>query len=237
MILLQKNLKNRLKMNRIINSIVSLAAIVLLLLVFKTTASAGLFNGTTYNIVEPNMLTEMQNRAKKINLQKLQEEGKLSAEHYFPKDAKYLPPSQKSYTYLHDVVYTLPFNIPKVVNGKVVGILYPKGFTYHVLKYIPYDFPPLIFFSINNPLQKEWIIKYYGKNLTVDLLTVDGDLQKILELARQLKRPVYASDIRFVKRFGLKNTISIVRRSRIIRDDVRVDVIGMEQIKKDLSKK
>jgi hypothetical protein len=193
-------------------------------------------NGTTYPIVEPNLLTEMQQRAKKIDVQKLQEEGKLSAEHYFPKNAKYLPPSQKSYDYLHDVVYTLPFNIPKVVNGKVVGILYPKGYTYHVLQYIPYDFPPLVFFSIKNPLQREWIAKYYGKNLTVDLLTVDGDLSDILKFTRELKRPVYASDIRFVERFGLKYTVSIVRRSKMFRDDVRVDVIGMQQIKKELKK-
>jgi len=207
-----------------------------LALYFASNSFAGLFNGATYPIVEPNMLTEMQQRAKKINIQKLQEEGKLSAEHYVPKDAKYLPPSQKSYDYLHDVIYTLPFNIPRVVNGKVVGILYPKGFTFHVLQYIPYDFPPLVFFSIKNPLQREWIAKYYGKNLTVDLLTVDGDLSDILKFAKELKRPVYASDIRFVKRFGLKYTVSIVRRSRMFRDDVRVTVIGMEQIKKDLKK-
>lgn len=196
---------------------------------------AGSLNGTTYPIVEPNMYNEMLRRAKKINIQKLQEEGKQSANKYFPKDAKYLPPSQKSYSYLHDVMYTLPFNIPKVVNGKVVGILYPKGYTFHVLQYIPYDFPPLVFFNIKDPLQKEWIAKYYGKNLTVMLLTTDGDLQEILDFVRQLKRPVYASDIRFVKRFGLTHTVSIVRRSKMFRDDVRVTVIGMKQIQQELT--
>jgi len=201
-----------------------------------TSSFADSLNGTTYPIVEPNLLTEMQQRAKKIDVKKLQEEGKKSAEHYVPRNAKYLPPSQKSYSYLHDVVYTLPFDIPKVVNGKVVGVLYPKGYTYHVLQYIPYDFPPLVFFSIKNPLQREWIAKKYGKDLTVDLLTVDGDLSDILKFTRELKRPVYASDIRFVERFGLKNTVSIVRRSRMFRDDVRVTVIGMEQIKKELKK-
>ena len=218
---------------------ISYIFIILFILTFycvPTNSFADSLNGTTYPIVEPNLLTEMQQRAKKIDVQKLQKEGEKSAEHYVPKNAKYLPPSQKSYNYLHDVVYTLPFDIPKVVNGKVVGILYPKGYTYHVLQYIPYDFPPLVFFSIKNPLQREWIAKYYGKNLTVDLLTVDGDLSDILKFAKELKRPVYASDIRFVERFGLKYTVSIVRRSRMFRDDVRVKVIGMEQIKKDIKK-
>jgi hypothetical protein len=200
----------------------------------KTFANS--LNGTTYPIVEPNLLTEMQQRAKKIDVQKLQKEGEKSAEHYVPRNAKYLPPSQKSYSYLHDVVYTLPFDIPKVVNGKVVGVLYPKGFTYHVLQYIPYDIQPHVFFSIKNPIQREWIAKKYGNDLTVVLLTVDGDLSDILKFSRELKRSVFASDIRFVERFGLKNTISIVKRSKKYRNDVTVDVIGMDQIKKELKK-
>jgi len=218
---------------------ISYIFIILFILTFycvPTNSFADSLNGTTYPIVEPNLLTEMQQRAKKIDVQKLQKEGEKSAEHYVPKNAKYLPPSQKSYNYLHDVVYTLPFDIPKVVNGKVVGVLYPKGYTYHVLQYIPYDFAPLVFFSIKNPLQREWIAKKYGKDLTVDLLTVDGDLSDILKFTRELKRPVYASDIRFVERFGLKNTISIVKRSRKYRNDVSVDVVGMEQIQKELKK-
>jgi hypothetical protein len=216
----------------------------LLFFIVVTTAHADLICGKTYPIVEPDMLAELQRRGYALahNKQKMTavvNKLKKEAEHYSPAyiERSYLFPSQKSYTYYHDVIYTLPFNIPKVVDGRVVGILYPKGFTFHVLKYIPYNFPTLVIFDIKNKLQREYILKKYSKNYLDYFISVDGNLLDLLKFAKNLKHPVYFNLPEFNKRFGLRNTISIVRRSKRYRDDVVVRVIGMKEIEKFLKPK
>ena len=198
--------------------------------------------GRIYPIIEPDMLTEMQKQADKI----LHDEGKMlklkkRLEKYVKQYAPtylasaYLSPAKKSYTYLHDVIYTLPFNIPLVKNGKVVGILYPKGFTFHVLRYVPY-FSPLVVFDIKNRLQREYVVKRFGKDYNYKLISVSGNLMDLLKLIKELKRPVYFNLPQINERFALKNTISIVKRSEKYIDDVEVTVIGMDDIKKYLQK-
>jgi len=200
--------------------------------------------GKTYPIAEPDLLEEMHQRAQKLlndkkKLAEIRQRLKKQLEHYRPAylSQAYLPPSDKSFTYLHDVVYTLPFDIPKVVNGKVVGILYPKGFTFHVLRYIPYGaMPTLVIFDIKNRLQREWVAKHYAKKAKVMLISVSGDLNDLADFIKKIKRPVYFNLPKINERFGLQYTISIVKRSDKYIDDVEVRVVGMKEIEKELKK-
>ena len=214
---------------------ISFLFLILLLAIFiiKTQTS---YAFQTYPIAEPDLLKEIMARAKKININKIRKKLKEKTLHYTLKGI-YVPPSKKSYSYLYDVVYTLPFNIPRTnSNGKVIGILYPKGFTFHVLDYIPYNFEPLVLFDIKNPMQVWWITKHYSNNLNVKLITVDGDLGDILKLVRKFKRPVYLNLKKINIRFNVKNTISIISRDKVHRRCVLVKVIGMDKIKKEYEK-
>ena len=207
-----------------------LIAAIILLLPSKVLAFA--LNGSVYPIIEPSILAQIQAGAKKIEAHpnRLRKMFKKKLMDYVPTHA-YLPPARKSYIFYHDVIYKLPNSIPRVQNGHIVGILYPKGFTFHVLRYLPFDFPTLVIFDMKNKYQRFYVEKKYGdNNLEAMLLTTAGDLKDILKMAKRIKKPVYANIGKLDERFGVKNTISIVKRSEIRLNDVKVKVIGINYL-------
>ena len=203
---------------------------ILLLLPSKVLAFA--LNGSVYPIIEPSILAQIQAGARKIEAHpnRLRKMFKKKLMDYVPTHA-YLPSARKSHIFYHDVIYKLPNSIPRVQNGHIVGILYPKGFTFHVLRYLPFDFPTLVIFDMKNKYQRFYVEKKYGdNNPEAMLLTTAGDLKDILKMAKRIKKPVYANIGKLDERFGVKNTLSIVKRSFIRLDDVRVNVIGMNYL-------
>ncbi len=197
--------------------------------------------GKTYPIAEPDLLVEAHAKAEKLMhnkayLSQLREKLKYKTLHYVSPRVEYLPPSKKSFSYKYDVVYTLPFDIPRVdKNGKVIGILYPKGFTFHVMRYIPY-MPTLVVFDIKNPLEREWVEKKYKDNYEVMLLSVSGDAQDLINMAKKMKRPIYFDLKGLDKRLNIRYTVSIVSKDKFDPDLVDIKVVGLEEIKKDISK-
>lgn len=196
--------------------------------------------GRTYPIAEPDLLSEAERRAaavihNKAYMERLRKKLKKEALSYRPPYLQYLPPSRKSFSYKFDVVYTLPFNIPRVdlKTGRVIGILYPKGFTFHVMRYIPY-FPNLVVFDINNNPEKRWVVKKFSDNHTVMLLSVSGSTGEILKLVRKIKRPVYFDVDLLNRRLNIKYTVSIVTRDENNPDLVDIRVVGLDDIKKEL---
>ena len=206
--------------------------IITILLLLPSKVFAFALNGTTYPIIEPSILAQIKAGARKIEAHpnRLRKMFKKKLMDYVPTHA-YLPPARKSYIFYHDVIYKLPNSIPRVQNGHIVGILYPKGFTFHVLRYLPFDFPTLVIFDMKNKYQRFYVEKKYGDdNPEAMLLTTAGDLKDILKMSKHIKKPVYANIGKLDERFGVKNTISIVKRSFIRLDDVRVNVIGMNYL-------
>ncbi len=110
--------------------------------------------------------------------------------------------------------YTLPQDMPKVDrNGNIVGILYPKGYTFAPLKFMKMAPPPLI---IYNPCDKEElelvndICKIYDKNYQrYILLTSSCSLEEMskLELGTNNR---FLLDKDSVKKFNLRYTVSVV---------------------------
>ncbi len=110
--------------------------------------------------------------------------------------------------------YTLPQDMPKVDrNGNIVGILYPKGYTFAPLKFMKMAPPPLI---IYNPCDKEElelvndICKIYDKNYQRYILLTSGcSLEEIskLELGTNNR---FLLDKDSVKKFNLRYTVSVV---------------------------
>ncbi|GAB6075335.1 hypothetical protein [Desulfurobacterium crinifex] len=178
---------------------------------------------STYPIVEPDLLTEIQERAKYVNYSAIKKRFEELYKHYKPKEIVQLPPAKKSYSYLVDMTYELPFDVPKVdKSGRIVGILYPKGFKFNPLKYIPVDPPVLIVFNGNSKEEINWVEKHiksfpaYHK-----LIITDGNWQK---LTKKFKEQVYFLTPRIKERLNLKETISVVRRKG---DYMKVKVIAV----------
>lgn len=99
--------------------------IILLLLFSSVTNAIIISQGTTYDIVEPDLLIEIQQKAKQVDWQKLQRNMK------FTQEFVRLPIATEDKSYYYTPVTILPFEI-KDKNGKV---LYPKGFKFNPLKY------------------------------------------------------------------------------------------------------
>ena len=207
-------------------------ALFLLLLPLKSYALA--LTGTTYPIVEPSLLSQILRRARKIEEHPERTIKKLKKKvlHYKPDYYNKLRPAQKSYVFYHDPIYTLPFSIPKVKGGKVVGILYPKGFRFHVLKYLPFDFPTVVIFDMQNKYERRYVYNKYDKVVTAVLLTTSGDLHDIIKTAKKFDKMIYTNVNVLDRRFGVKNTVSVVTRSLSRPDDFKVRVIGIKYLKR-----
>lgn len=103
---------------------ITIASVILLL--FNSASNAiTISKGTTYNIVEPDLLLEIKQKAKQVDWQKLQRNMRLTQE------IAHLPIAQENRSYYHTPITTLPFEV-KDKQGK---ILYPKGFKFNPLKY------------------------------------------------------------------------------------------------------
>ena len=207
-------------------------ALFLLFLPVKSYAFA--LTGSTYPIVEPSLLSQILRRARKIEEHPERTIKKLKKKvlHYKPDYYNNLSPAQKSYVFYHDPVYTLPVAIPKVKGGKVVGVLYPKGFKFHVLKYLPFDFPTIVIFDMRNKYQRRYAFDKYDKDVTALLFTTSGDLHDIIKTAKKFDKMVYTNINVLDRRFGVKNTVSVVTRSVSRPDDFKVRVIGIKYLRR-----
>ncbi len=186
--------------------------------------------GKTYPIAEQDMLSEINQKAKHINVAELQKRFKKKLSNYQPKGAVYLPSADKSKSYLVDMTYTLTFDIPKVNRqGKVIGILYPKGFKFNPLAYMPIGktIPTLIIFNIKNKNERSYIKKHYLYKLNTMLLTVKSEFSNIRHFEKQTKMAVFELTKHVADRLHLKNTISVVYRSKKHPLYMRVNVITL----------
>lgn len=186
--------------------------------------------GNTYSIKEKDAMVEIEEKIKKVDVEKIRKEFEAKMRNYKPSDLVSLPSASKSFTYFVDMTYTLDTDIPMVgADGKVQGILYPKGYTFNPLEYMPADPPPLTIFNGANAKEREWVKRKLKENDPIInksmLLATQGDF---IKLANELKRPVYYLKEIMAERLQLKNTISVVYREK---NRMRVDVHSV-QVKK-----
>lgn len=110
--------------------------------------------------------------------------------------------------------YTLSQDMPKVDrDGNIVGILYPKGYTFAPLKYMKMAPPPLIVYNPCDEDERELvnlIRSVYDKNYQRYMLITSGcsleDMSKI-KLGTQNR---FLLDKDSIKKFNLKYTVSVV---------------------------
>lgn len=179
--------------------------------------------GNVYQIKEKDAYDEMQDRAKALDTAAIEKELKDKFKKYRPKDLSPLPPAEKTYSYPVHMRYTLDYDIPKVdAAGKIVGVMYPKGYTFNPVELLPGNPPPLIVFNGRSEKELKWVKHYYkGKPGYMFVMTA-GDWVTVSE---QLGTQVYYLKQIMVDKLHLKNTVSIVYRKG---KDMQVDVYAIQ---------
>ena len=177
-------------------------ASVLLMLSHQTYAKDLGTVGKTYPIAERDSLSELEDRARRIDTKKML--AKVNPEKYRPGNLKNLPRASKARTYQVDMTYTVQEDIP---DGKG-GILYPRGYTFNPLNYMPFRKTLVVINGIDRQ-QVEWFAgSRFKSDPTVMLLLTDGASG---DVQRRVRRPVFYATEPIVNRFRLSAVPSVIR--------------------------
>lgn len=169
--------------------------IILLLLFSSATNAVVISQGTTYEIVEPDLLIEIQQKAKQVDWQKLQRNMK------FTQEFARLPIATEYNSYYHTPTTILPFEV-KDKNGKV---LYPKGFKFNPLKYTTLPNQLIVLGSARH-LD---VVSNFSSLVSPDdtLLIVNMDTRKFI---KQTGKRAFLLSKNAIKRLGIKQIPAII---------------------------
>jgi conjugal transfer pilus assembly protein TraW len=172
--------------------------------------------GRTYPIAEKDALTEIEERARQVDWNKVLDKKKLE-NYQGPPDRVSLPQAKRKRTFLVDMTYITEIDVP---DGKG-GILYPKGYTFNPLDYIAYP-KTIIVINGNDRVQVAWFKNSeYSQSLDVTLLITEGAFGIISE---QVKRTVSYANNKIISRFQLKAVPSIIRQKGRVMEVVEIVV-------------
>jgi conjugal transfer pilus assembly protein TraU len=159
--------------------------------VFATTIS----KGTTYNIVEPDTLTEIEQKTKNLDLSQLQKNYKLS------QSIAKLPVAtdDKVFSFYPQVI--LPF---AVTNGKG-KVIYPKGYSFNPLEYTTLPYKVAVVGSVKQYRQMSDHIT------TADVILVANT--NILNFREQTNTKAFILTSDAIKRLGVKKVPSIIKQN------------------------
>ncbi|MBU4168962.1 MAG: hypothetical protein KKE10_14115 [Proteobacteria bacterium] len=170
--------------------------------------------GTTYPVVEPDLVEEVKARIDKVKMAKIMEEHRHS---YKAKDIYALPTAKRDRTFFVDMTYTLDHDIPGE-NGK---IMYKRGLTWNPLDYV--SPPELVVINGEDAKQVEWFKKSpYYKNLKIKLLTSAGFAAPLI---KQLQRPVFYLTKTIADRLQLTATPCVITQNgkKMMVQEVKID--------------
>lgn len=180
--------------------------IILILLVPSLSYSKNLGTvGAVYEIKERDAVSELEERAKKIDLKKHMNKDKLETmlRNKKPEGLSHIKRVKKEKTYTFNPSYVLEFDI-KDNNG---SMLYPKGYTFNPLDYMKYP-GTLVFIDGTSKAQIAWFLSTgLSKDSTVKLLLTDGSPY---DLTKELKRPVFLATTAIAERVGLNAVPAVI---------------------------
>lgn len=161
-------------------------------------------SGNIYQIAEPDALKELEDKAASMNKKSIDKEETIrKIEAYRPSKVVSMPFAKKDRTFLVDMTYKLEFDIP---DGKG-GILYPKGFAFNPLEYVPFSRTIVV---LNGATENEvaWFTaSEYYKRSDVMLLITDGRWK---DLTSRIKRNVFYLTEPVATRFRVSVTPSVI---------------------------
>ncbi len=187
-------------------------AVFILLLFLKLSQGVEL-----YEIAEPDLLEEIRMRAESLTIPSQELKEKIESHEGF-----YLPPAKESKVYEVDPTYCLEEDI-YYMNGDRWEVLYPKGYCFNPIDYIPYEPPPMVVFNPCRKEEREWVLKRHGEAI---LVSTGCSLRKVREMGLK----VYFLTEELVRKLSLEGTVSVIRvdrgRRKIVVEVVDVDSGG-----------
>ena len=155
--------------------------------------------GTTYPVVETNLIADLQGQIDHAKLSKIMEDYKK----YKPTDLYALPKATRDRTFQVDMTYTLDHDIQDE-NGR---ILYSKGLSWNPLEYV--TFPGgLVVIDGEDTSQLKWFeASVYAKNHRVKLMITSGNAATLID---ELHRPIFYLNKVMANRLQLAAVPSIV---------------------------
>ncbi len=201
-----------------------------LLLICLTVHSLGSTGGTTYEIKEQDLISEIENKAPEIE-KKMEEQKKIILEKVDNISGEILTKAQKNQIKYIDPTYTLDKDIPKYNKfGKQDGYLYKKGYTFNPIDYMNVLPPDFIVFNACDTSETEYvkeIMKEY-ESKTKDYMLVNSGCKN-----KDLKNTDFNSKVYFLTKemkdkFQIEHTVSIIyvdkEKKRIAVKEVATDV-------------
>lgn len=136
--------------------------------------------GTTYSIVEPDLVEEVK---AKVDQEKLARFMAEQRQKYKPKDILALPTARANRMFFVDMTFTLDHDI----HGENGEIMYQRGLSWNPLDYV--SPPELVVINGEDAKQVDWFEKSpYYKNIKIKLLLSAGYAAPLI---KQLDRPVF----------------------------------------------
>ena len=160
--------------------------------------------GRTYPIAEKDALTEIEERARQVNWEKVLDKRKLE-NFQGPPDKATLPRAQRGQVRQVDMTYTAEIDVP---DGKG-GILYPKGYTFNPLDFITYP-KTIIVINGNDKDQVSWFKDSgYSQQMDVTLMITEGAFGVV---TMKVNRTVFYATTKIINRFQLAAVPSIIKQ-------------------------
>lgn len=164
---------------------------------------------STYPIAERDVLDELE--AKKPQAYRaFKKQIKESEEKIKALRGEELPASKTNYSYWVDQTYVLEQDIPRVdTQGRVIGILYPKGFAFNPLAYMPIMPTNMIVFDPSKKKEVAIVKALLAKNTNYKLLTTNCPLEKWN--MHGVNRQMFRLTKEIKERANIKSTPSVIR--------------------------
>jgi len=158
--------------------------------------------GTTYPVIEPDILVELQQQA--AQKRQLSKERMLERmRNYQPKQLYKLPHATADKTFLVNMTYTLDRDLADA-QGKLI---YPRGYTFNPLDYTALP-GGIVVIDGDDPRQMKWFkTSPYFKNHQARLLISNGHA---FDLVEKLQRPVFYLTDDIARRLQLSAVPSLV---------------------------
>jgi hypothetical protein len=174
--------------------------------------------GELYRIAEKDALKEIEEKIRSLDIKKLEKRIAASINKKLVFKSEF-PHACKNATYSFIPWYVLNVDI-KNEKGEVI---YPKGYTFNPLDYIPFPFV-FVFFDGGSRVEVEWVKKNF-KNAggSVFLVATGGSL---FELVKELERPVYKLTPELKERFQIRKTPTV---AKAVNKTIIVQEIGVHK--------
>ena len=158
--------------------------------------------GTTYEIVEENLLEKVQKKAALLDWKKESTRVHQNLLNYQPAERSDLPQARRDRKFSPDLSYTLPFPI----RDHEGTMIYPQGFKFNPMEYIHFS-QTLVVINGEEEKQLRWFRETYNDRLDVMLLLTKGSYHS---LSKQLMRPAFYLSPQITERFQLRAVPSVI---------------------------